>query len=471
MAPLNPYFLQGSTSEQRLVQDLINEQLKMFGQDVVYLPRSIVAEKTIIKEAILSKFDDSFRIEAYVSNFNGFGGQGDILSKFGVRSTDELTLIISKERYEDFISPFLSTQDDIKVSTRPQEGDLIYFPLDDSLFEIKYVEGKTPFYQLNNLYVYELRCELFEYEDEIIDTSLNEVDRVIKDFGYITTLQMITGQVRAATATVQLSRDQSGLPFGRSVRKIDLIQDGTRYLETPTISISTASPGGINATAVAIMTSKSGQIGKSVDRILVINPGIGYTQIPEVKIISPSGSGALATAILDDGVVGPVNITDSGFGYTDQPIVAITTAPTGQQTAVVESILNASGIVTAVGYVNAGSGYSEAPSIIFSNPSGISTGDYKFNEVVRGVSTGTSAYVKEWDNSSRTLKISNLSGNFALGETIVGMGTSIGGSNANYKLLSVQNDDIYDPYTENEEIESEADQILDFSQSNPFGDF
>ena len=117
MSPLNPYFLQGSTSEQRLVQDLINEQLKMFGQDVVYLPRSIVAEKTIIKEVILSKFDDSFRIEAYVSNFNGFGGQGDILSKFGVRSTDELTLIISKERYEDFISPFLLTQDDIKVST------------------------------------------------------------------------------------------------------------------------------------------------------------------------------------------------------------------------------------------------------------------------------------------------------------------------------------------------------------------
>ena len=471
MSPLNPYFLQGSTSEQRLVQDLINEQLKMFGQDVVYLPRSIVAEKTIIKEVILSKFDDSFRIEAYVSNFNGFGGQGDILSKFGVRSTDELTLIISKERYEDFISPFLLTQDDIKVSTRPQEGDLIYFPLDDALFEIKYVEGKTPFYQLNNLYVYELRCELFEYEDEIIDTSLNEVDRVIKDFGYITTLQMITGEVRAATATVQLSRDQAGFPFGRSVRKIDLIQDGTRYLEIPTISISTASPGGANATAVAIMTSKSGQIGKSVERILVINPGIGYTQIPEVKIISPSGSGALATAILDDGVVGPVNIIGGGFGYTEQPIVAITTATTGQQTAVLESILNASGIVTAVGYVNAGSGYTQAPTITFSNPSGISTGDYKFNEVVRGVSTGTSAYVKEWDKDSRILKISNLSGNFALGETIVGMGTAIGGSDANYKLLSVQNDDIYDPYTENEEIESEADQILDFSQSNPFGDF
>lgn len=470
MSPLNPYFLQGSTSEQRLVQDLINEQLRMFGQDVVYLPRSIVAEKTIIKEVILSKFDDSFRIEAYVSNFNGFGGQGDILSKFGVRSTDELTLIISKERYEDFISPFLSTQDDIKVSTRPQEGDLIYFPLDNALFEIKYVEGKTPFYQLNNLYVYELRCELFEYEDEIIDTTIKEVDEVIKDFGYITTLQMITGDVRAATATVQLSREQAGFPFGKSIRKIDLIQDGTRYLETPIVSISTASPGGINATAVAIMTSKSGQIGKSVERILVINPGIGYTQIPDIKIISPSGFGAIATAILDEGVVGPVNIIGGGFGYSSVPTVSITTSISGQ-TAVLEAILNASGIVTSVGYVNAGSGYTQAPTLTFSNPSGISTGDYKFNEVVRGVSTGTSAYVKSWNNDTNTLKVSNITGNFALGETIVGMGTTANGSNANYKLLSILKDDIYDPYTENEEIESEADSILDFSQSNPFGDF
>jgi hypothetical protein len=471
MTPLNPYFLQGSTSEQRLVQDLINEQLRMFGQDVVYLPRSIVAEKTVIKEVILSKFDDSFRIEAYVSNFSGFGGQGDILSKFGVRSTDELTLIISKERYEDFISPFLSTQDDIKVSTRPQEGDLIYFPLDNSLFEIKYVEGKTPFYQLNNLYVYELRCELFEYEDEIIDTTIKEVDEVIKDFGYITTLQMITGDVRAATATVQLSREQAGFPFGKSVRKIDLIKDGTRYLETPIVSITTASPGGINATAVAIMTSKSGQIGKSVERILIINPGIGYTQIPDIKIISPSGFGAIATAILDDGVVGPVNIIGGGFGYSSgPPTVSITTSTSGQ-TAIVEAIINASGIVTSVGYVNAGSGYTQAPTLTFSNPSGISTGDYKFNEVVRGVSTGTSAYVKSWNNDTNTLKVSNITGNFALGETIVGMGTTANGSNANYKLLSILKDDIYDPYTENEEIESEADTILDFSQSNPFGDF
>ena len=108
MSPLNPYFLQGSSSEQRLVQDLINEQLRMYGQDVVYLPRNIINKNTILKEITSSEFDDSFRIEAYLVNYEGFGGQGDILSKFGVKTTDEVTFIISKERYEDFISPFIS---------------------------------------------------------------------------------------------------------------------------------------------------------------------------------------------------------------------------------------------------------------------------------------------------------------------------------------------------------------------------
>ena len=148
MSPLNSYFLQGSPSEQRLIQDLINEQLKMYGQDVLYLPRKIINENTIIKEITASRFDDSFRIEAYLINYEGFQNTGDLLSQFGVRSKDEINLNISKERYDDFISPFLKLwpADEIKLATRPQEGDLIFFPLDESLFEIKYVEGKKPFH-------------------------------------------------------------------------------------------------------------------------------------------------------------------------------------------------------------------------------------------------------------------------------------------------------------------------------------
>jgi len=115
MSPLNPYFLQGSASEQRLVQNLINEQLRMYGQDVVYLPRKIFNKKTILKEITVSKFDDAFRLEAYLINYEGFGGQGDILSKFGVKTTDEVSFAISKERYEDFITPFLSSDPNIEL--------------------------------------------------------------------------------------------------------------------------------------------------------------------------------------------------------------------------------------------------------------------------------------------------------------------------------------------------------------------
>lgn len=435
------------------------------------MPRSIIAEKTIIKEVILSKFDDSFRIEAYLSNFNGFGGQGDILSKFGVRSTDEITLIISKERYNDFISPFLSSQEDIKVSIRPQEGDLIYFPLDDSLFEVKYVEGKSPFYQLNNLYVYELRCELFEYEDEIIDTGIDEVDDNIKDFGYITTLQMITDEVESATATVDLSENQIGVPFGKSVRKIDLIRDGTGYIETPTVAISTSSSFGINATAVAIMTSKYGQQGKSIERIIITNPGIGYTEIPQVRIVSSTGSGAIATAVLDDKVLGPIGIDTSGFGYVNPPSVVVSPPSLTDNNAIIETFIDTLGSVTSIGYVNAGSGYTSGLSITLQNPVGLASGSYVYNEIVKGLTSGTTARVKEWNKPSRILKVSILDGNFIAGETIVGMGTTVNGSDANYKLISIENDDLYDPYAENIQIEVEADDIIDFTQSNPFGDF
>ena len=173
MSPLNPYFLQGSASEQRLVQDLINEQLRMYGQDIVYIPRRIVNKTSVIKEIVVSNFYDGYRIEAYLMNYQGFGGNGDVLSKFGVQTTDELTLIISKERYEDFISSFIVDDTEIQVGTRPEEGDIIYLPLDNTIFEIKYVEGKAPFYQLNNLYVYELKCEVFDYEaDDDIETSI-----------------------------------------------------------------------------------------------------------------------------------------------------------------------------------------------------------------------------------------------------------------------------------------------------------
>ena len=176
---LNPFFQQGARTEQNLLQDLINEQLKMYGVEVHYLPRKYVTENSIIREVVQSTFDDAYPIEAYVESFDGYGDNPTLLSKFGIQATNEITLIISKERYETYISPLIKNEQNIKLSSRPKEGDLIYFPLGDRLFEIKYVEHEKPFYQLQKNYVYELRCELFRLGDELIDTGVDNIDDVL----------------------------------------------------------------------------------------------------------------------------------------------------------------------------------------------------------------------------------------------------------------------------------------------------
>ena len=136
---LNPFFLQGSQGEQSLVQDLINEQLRMYGVEVYYLPRQYVTKNKVIREVITSEFNQSYPIEAYVDNFDGYGENTVLLSKFGVQATSELKLIISQERFSSYITPLIKNLPNIQLATRPKEGDLIYFPLGDRLFEIKFV--------------------------------------------------------------------------------------------------------------------------------------------------------------------------------------------------------------------------------------------------------------------------------------------------------------------------------------------
>lgn len=148
---LNPFFLQGTSSEQRLIQDLINEHLRMYGVEVVYIPRKFVNTKTIIEEVQSSKFDDNFAIEAYVNTYDGYSGAGDILTKFGMSLRDELLITISKERFEDFIAPFLGALDDgsgegeVILSTRPREGDLVYFPLGQRILKLNLLSTKIRF--------------------------------------------------------------------------------------------------------------------------------------------------------------------------------------------------------------------------------------------------------------------------------------------------------------------------------------
>ena len=544
---LNPFFLQGSQSEQRLTQDLINEHLKIFGVEVTYIPRKFVRKQTIIKEVQSSAFDDNFLLEAYVNTYEGYGGQGDIMTKFGVSLRDELTVTISKERFEDFISPFLEADEDYELASRPREGDIIFFPLGTRLFEVKFVEHEDPFYQLGKNYVYQLKCELFEYEDEIIDTGIDVIDSQLEDIGYISTLQLI-GSGTTATANAQINVAGKGY-----IREIVLNDDGSGYSSTPNVAISTApfGAGHVNATAVAITTQRAGIF--SIDRIVLTHAGIGYTSPPLVTITGGGGVGAAATAAIESTDFGIVDFTisNNGVGYAATPTVSIVGASTSPASAEVNLLAN--NTISDVFIKNAGIGYTISPTVVISNPSlDTGVGNFERGELVQGMSSGIRATVKEWDTDTRILKVSNVgigttSAAFIPGEKIqalesmffvvglttvatigitttiltgintsnitlnqeldqlkfgqlfaIGSGTTVTSIGAgtitissptlnttgittvvsfgstvfsNYALdfFSEENQDT--TFESNEIIESEADDILDFSEGNPFGTF
>jgi len=762
--PLSPFFLHGSPSEQRLVQDLVNEHLQLFGQDVLYLPRKIINQNTVIREITASKFDDSFRLEAYLVNVDGFGTPSDALTKFGVRDMDEITLVVSKERYDDFITPFIKSfpEGERVNANTPNEGDLIYLPLDNALFEIKYVERKVPFYQVNELFMYEFRCEIFEPEDEVVDlpdglTDKNgeDVDDGIITRGNIITLQLdkddntnALGYVALAstvpgvksvqrvplfndgnylgTPTVQIFKPKQGNQATGTVTiaeggidTVTLTSSGSNYLSVPTISFSppnlntssqikfgnnslhhtaitdviganfvfstnvdsrdtgngrlslsfwlyptkfdpavnggtimwtdrfkiyyretgniifasgsgsienttplnlnawnfirveqyntdatisvngtvsnnlntanpimffagdllklgadTAGAGfipsqtasfegfldhltinltgdnalrnftatqvpssetsqetdgqtnsnasfvrkmdnespqviattdankvvtgltinyegwgytsvpimtidqpalGSQATAVAIMTSRTGVPNQSIDRILITNPGFGYTEPPIVTFTGGSPiSVAIATAVISEAVLGPIGLTTGGRGYTFTPTVGITSVYIQQsnetipllQNAQAEAVVSTAGTVKEIRYSNAGAGYTNTTAYVgIQSVTSNFFGEFEVDELVTQVSTGTSAYVANWNTANNILKVVASSGDFTVGETIVGAAAS-------YRILSVGDDLSTDiPFAANAEIESEADEIVDFSERNPFGEF
>ena len=456
---LNPFFLQGSAGEQSLVQSLINEQLRMYGVEVYYIPRRYITTNTIIKEVIESKFDNALPLEAYVDTYEGYEGQGTILSKFGIQPLSDLTLIISKERYETYITPLIKNIPDIELATRPKEGDLIYFPLGDRLFEIKFVEHEKPFYQLQKTYVYELRCELFRYEDEEIDTGVEQIDDNVEKSGYIESLSLI-GSGSTATAI-------AGIVNG-GVRFITISNRGEKYTSIPRVAISSAPAGGLTAVGVASMIAGlvdcNGTTSSKVQRVDIINSGYGYTTPPSVAFFGGGGVGAAATATIGDGVVGIVTLTSGGSGYSTVPTI-IFSSPSGiGVTATAVAYLNSVGIVTQIGITNAGLGYTISPTITISSPYISGIGNYIFNETITGSSSGTTAKVKSWNASTSILQISNITGSFVNGETITG---SESGAVYQYRKISISNAD--DSYAQNTTIENEADDIIDFTDSNPFG--
>jgi hypothetical protein len=465
---LNPFFLQGSKSEQGLIQDLINEQLRMYGVEVHYLPRKYITEKTVMREVIESAFDRAYPIEAYVENFDGYGDNTTILSKFGIQALNELTIVISKERFEEYITPLIKDQANIKLSTRPKEGDLIYFPLGDRLFEIKFVEHEQPFYQLQTNYVYTLKCELFRYEDEIIDTGVDFIDDALSgsdeqgnvQVGTVQKLNMIGAGVTATAITSFVSG---------GIRLFTVTNRGGGYTSAPRVAISSAPSGGVTGIGsatliggIVVCAENVNPAAKSVQSVEVINPGAGYTIAPQVLFFG-DGVGAAATSTIGDGVVGIITITNGGGGYVGIPTITFTGIAT--VSAAATAIVSAAGTITQIRITNAGLGYTASPIITIADPPQIvGVGTFAFNEIVTGSTSGTTARVRSWNVITNVLEVATVSGSFTPGESIVGTASS-----ASRKLRSIDTFAVEDGYSDNNDIETEAEDIIDFSSTNPFG--
>ena len=479
---LNPFFTQGTRGEQNLVQDLINEQLRMYGVDIFYLPRKYLTENTIIREVVQSKFDMALPLEAYVDNYDQYSGAGDILSKFGIESKDEVRLIISRDRFENYITPLIEDQANVKLSTRPKGGDLIWFPLDDRIYEIKDIEYAKPYYQLQNLYVYELYCELFRLEDEVIATGIDEIDNNLIGEEYdgltddsINTIQgptqtlTLVGAAVTATATVAI--------FDGGVRQFTITNRGGGYSSIPTVVVSAAPSGGTTAVGIATMIGGINVCNlnvnpkdQSVQRVDVANSGAGYTVAPGVRFTGggSGGTGAAATATIGDGVVGIVTITNGGSGYTTPPTITFTNEvfESGVTTvsAAATAVVSAAGTISNIFLTNAGVGYSVAPTMSIAASGSSGSGTFQFNEIVTGSSSGTTARVRTWNSTTNVLEVGTVSGEFTRGENIVG---STSGASYELRVFDAQPPD--DGFSDNINIETEADAIIDFSEQNPFG--
>ena len=212
--PTNVYFDTGTKPEQTLYEDLMIEQLKIYGQDVFYIPRTLVKEDNLFGEDTLSKFGDAYLIEMYFENVEGYEGEKEIMSKFGLQMNEDVTFIVARRRFEQLVSH----DSNLIVKTRPNEGDLVYFPKVKKIFEITFVDHDDPFYQVHNLPAFKLKCKTFEYSSEDLDTGIAEIDAIETD----NSLDMLSFQI-----TMEQS---SSTTFNEGIE----LEDGTGNLELET---------------------------------------------------------------------------------------------------------------------------------------------------------------------------------------------------------------------------------------------
>ena len=265
----NLYFSQKVKSEQNLYEDIVIESLKMYGQDVYYMPRDTVNEDTILGDDPESSFNSSHVIEMYIENTEGFEGEGDLFTRFGVEIRDEATFVVSRKRWEQTVQRY----DNEITSTRPSEGDLIYLPLSKSLFQISHVEHEQPFYQLSNLPVYKLRCQLFEYTGEDLDTGVDAIDEIERKYAYKYILSL-TNTRDSAEASVTV--------VDGAISSVTIVDSGNNYFVAPQVLISDST--GVGASIISTIDSNSGEINS----LTITSGGIGYTSSPTITFTSPA---------------------------------------------------------------------------------------------------------------------------------------------------------------------------------------
>ena len=225
----NPWISSGGyRPEQNLYEDLVIESLKFYGQDVYYLPRELVNVDKVFLDDVPSHFSDAYKIEMYVENVDGFGGEGDLFSKFGVELRDQATFVCARRRWKNLIGDKLDA-----YNFRPREGDIIYIPFSQSMFEIFKVETETPFYQLGQLPTFRLQCELFEYNDEDFDTDIDGIDSIEVESAYQYKLVMETPESATALAETLVNVDGE-------VTQFQVSNTGKGYSTAPLVTLSPA---------------------------------------------------------------------------------------------------------------------------------------------------------------------------------------------------------------------------------------
>lgn len=399
--PTNVYFDHDYPEEQNLYESLVIESLQIYGQETYYIPRFAIRDDEILNEEF-SKFSAAYAVEMYIENTQGFEGEGTLLSKFGLEIRDQANFIVSRSRFRQLVE----LPDNPIREIRPQEGDLIYLPLANSLFEIKFVEHEQPFYQLRNLPTYQLQCELFEYSHESIDTGIASVD----DFE---------------------SRHAS-----RTIVAIDGGTTGFAVQDKISQRIQTFRPS--TAQLTAIVDPNSG----FVTSVRIDEPGFGYRNEPDITFPAPfQGTAAEGTAVINSsGEVIDVTVTNAGSDYVGNvEITDITESPLDDRPEIV---------ITG-----------EVAEFTETRPADAE------NNVTR---TADLALVGiEASNGS----ISSFNPD---GENIL----DSEGNDTGWSITQVYDvndldryiDPVQDDFADNSQYQITADDILDFSEENPFGD-